>query len=74
MQPLLDLHLRVDNFAAARLALKLTGHEHEEYSSMLLWLQNRIEGGTPNQTFVNRCLEWLERFPIQVSPLQVNAA
>ena len=56
------------------LHLKLTGHEQQEDRTMLLWLQNRIERGTRNQTFVDRCLEWLERFPTQVSPpLQVIA-
>ena len=75
MQPLLDLHLRVDKFAGALPDLNLTGDEQGEYSTMLLWLQNQVEGGTPNQTFVDQCLDWLERFTTKASlPLQGNAA
>jgi len=40
----------------------------EEYSTMLLWLQNQVEGGTPNPTYVDRCLDWLEKFPARLSP------
>jgi hypothetical protein len=61
MQSLLDLHLLVDKYAEALPHLNLDGDEQEEYSTMLLWLQNQLEGGTPNRTFVDRCLTWLER-------------
>jgi hypothetical protein len=61
MQSLLDLYLLVDKYAAALPNLNLDGDEQEEYSTMLLWLQNQVEGGTPNQTFVDHCLEWLQR-------------
>lgn len=75
MQSLLDLHPLADKLAEALPHLKLTGDEQEEYRTMLLCLQNRIERGTRNQTFVDRCLEWLERFPTRASPpLQENAA
>jgi len=60
MQSLLDLHLLVDQFAELLPGLNLDGDEQEEYSTMLLWLQNQVEGGTPNPTFVDRCLRWLE--------------
>jgi len=75
MQSLLDLDLLVDKFAARLPDLNLDGDEQEEYSTMLLWLQNQVEGGTPNQTFVDQCLDWLERFTTKASlPLQGNAA
>jgi len=61
MQSLLDLHLLVDQFAELLPGLNLDGDEQEEYSTMLLWLQNQVEGGTPHPTFVDRCLTWLER-------------
>lgn len=75
MQPLLDLHLLVDKYAALLPKLDIGGDDQEEYSTMLLWLQNQVEGGTPNETFVNQCLEWLERFGAETSrPLEGNAA
>ena len=60
MQTLLDLHLLVEKYAALIPNLHLDGDKQEEYSTMLLWLQNQIEGGTPRQTFVDQCLDWLE--------------
>jgi hypothetical protein len=75
MQPLLDLYLLVDKYAAALPDLDLDGDEQEEYSTMLLWFQNQVEGGRPNQTYVEKCLDWLERFTTRVSPpLHGNAA
>jgi hypothetical protein len=65
MPSLLDLHLLVDKYAALLPKLDLDGDEQEEYSTMLLWLQNQVEGGTPNETFVDQCLNWLERFTIE---------
>lgn len=65
MPSLLDLHLLVDKYAAMLPKLDLGGDEQEEYSTMLLWLQNQVEGGTPNETFVNQCLNWLERFTME---------
>jgi hypothetical protein len=71
MQSLLDLDLLVDKYAAALPDMNLDGDEQEEYSTMLLWLQNQVEGGTPKQTFVDQCLDWLDRFTERASlPLQ----
>jgi hypothetical protein len=64
---LTDLDTLVQNFAAEIPNLNLDGDEQEEYSTMLLWLQNQVEGGTPNQTFVDHCLDWLERFTTKAS-------
>ena len=47
MQRLPDLYLIVDKFASLLPNLNLDGDEQEEYSTMLLWLQNQVEGGTP---------------------------
>jgi hypothetical protein len=75
MQSLLDLHLLVDKFAALLPDLNLDGDEQEEYSTMLLRLQNQVEGCEPNETFVDHCLDWLDRFTTKASqPLQGNAA
>lgn len=61
MQSLVDLHLLVDKYATLLPELELDGDEQEEYSTMLLWLQNQVEGGTPNPTFIDQCLAWLDR-------------
>jgi len=55
MQSLLDLHLLVDKYVEALPHLNLDGDEQEEYSTMLLCLQNQIEGGTPNPKTVGHC-------------------
>jgi hypothetical protein len=67
MKSLLDLHVLVDKYAAVLPNLNLDGDEQEEYSTMLLWLQNQVEGRTPNQTYVDQCLAWLDRFTTQAT-------
>jgi len=61
MQSLLDLPLLVDKYAEILPHLELDGDKQEKYSTMLLWLQNQVEGGTPNPRIVDRCLEYLSR-------------
>jgi hypothetical protein len=61
MQPVLDLLLLVDKNAA--LLPKLNGEDKEEYSTMLL--QKQVENGTPDETLVDRCLNWLARYNSQ---------
>jgi hypothetical protein len=69
MQSLLDLHLLVDKYAAVLPNLNLDGDDQEEYSTMLLWLQNLVEGGPPNPTFVEHRLTWLDHFkPAELLP------
>ena len=65
MQHVIDLHLLVDKYPA--LQPKLNLEDKEEYSTMLLQLQNQMEGGTPSEseTFVDRCLTWLVRYNSQ---------
>lgn len=55
MQFLLYPHLFVDKYAA--LLPKLNLDEDE-----LGQIHNRAEGRTPNETFVDHCLAWLNRF------------
>jgi hypothetical protein len=76
MQSLLDLNLLVDRYAALLPDLDLDGDEQEEYSTMLLRLQNQVETGKPSEWIVNECLEWLMRFTTTKAshPLQGNAA
>ena len=74
MQSLHDLYLLVDHFVALP-ELNPDGDEQEEYSTMLLWLQKQVEGGTPKESFVDHCLTWLERFTPRASrPLEGTAA
>ena len=65
MQSPLGLNLLVDKYAELLPTLDLNGDDQEEYSTMLLWLQNLAEGGTPNDTYVDKCLDWLDRFTAQ---------
>jgi hypothetical protein len=62
MHSLLDLHLLVDKYAALLPKLDLDGDEQEEYSLMLPWLQNQTAGEAPSESFVDRCLDYLDRF------------
>jgi hypothetical protein len=68
MQSLFALSVLVDEYAALLADLDLDGDEQEEYSTVLLYLQTQVEGGTPNETFVERCLIWLERFTPTLPP------
>ena len=49
-------------FANAISSLNLDGDEQEEYSTMLLWLQNQVETGEPNDEIVSECLNYFNRF------------
>ena len=62
MHTLADLNALVEKFAAAIPNLNLDGDEQEEYSTVLLWLQNQIETGDPSEAIVKECLEWLSRW------------
>ena len=58
----LYLHLLVDRYAEALPVLDLNGNEQEEYSTMLLWLQNQVEAGEPNEKIVKQCVD---RFSVE---------
>jgi hypothetical protein len=62
MPTLADLDKLIERFAAAIPDLNLDGDEQEEYSTMLLWLQNQVETGEPSERIVRECLDWLNRF------------
>jgi len=49
MPTLTDLGKLVERFAAAIPELNLDGDEQEEYSTMLLRLQNQVETGEPSE-------------------------
>ena len=49
---LTDLTALVDRLAAVIPDLNLDGDEQEEYSTMLLWLQNQVETGEPSEAIV----------------------
>jgi len=62
MLSLTDLGKLIEEFAAAIPDLNLDGDEQEEYSTMLLRLQNQIETGEPSEAIVDECLDWLNSF------------
>jgi hypothetical protein len=75
MQSLYGLYVLVDRYATAIEKLNLNGDEREEYSTVLLRLQNQVETGEPSDRIVNECLDWLSRFTSRVTPaLEGNAA
>jgi len=51
----------VTKLAAAVPDLNLDGDEPEEYSTMLLRLQNQVETGEPSEAIVNECLLYFSR-------------
>lgn len=57
-----ELSALVERLAAALPKLNLDGEEQEEYSTMLLWLQNQVETGEPSERVVQQCLEYFGRF------------
>ena len=61
MPTITDLTALVDDFAAAIPELNLDGDELEEYSTMLLRLQNQVETGEPIEWIVNECFNYLNR-------------
>jgi len=61
MPTLTDLTALVENLAAGLPELNLDGDEQEEYSTMLLWLQNQVETGEPSERIVGECLEYFKR-------------
>ena len=67
MPSLTDLNALVEKFAAAIPNLNLDGNEQEEYSTMLLWLQNQVETGEPSERIVSECLAYLEQFRSQAA-------
>ena len=61
MPNIMELSALVERYAAALSKLNLDGDEQEEYSTMLLWLQNQVELGEPSDRIVRQCLEYFGR-------------
>jgi len=57
-----ELSALVERLAAGLPKLTLEGDEQEEFSKMLLWLQNQVETGEPSEQIVRQCLEYFGRF------------
>jgi hypothetical protein len=74
MPTLTDLYKLIESFAAAIPDLNMDGDEQEEYSTMLLRLQNQVELGEPDMAIVSDCLDWLNRFSEErLSPIRAIA-
>ncbi len=62
MQTLSDPTALLEKYVAAIPALNLDGDDLEEYSTVLLRLQNQVGTGEPSERFVKECLTYLEQF------------
>lgn len=62
MQTLTDLTALVEKYAATIDDLNLDADQLEEYSTMLLWLQNQVETGEPSERVVTACLAYFAQF------------
>ena len=67
MQSLTDLTALLETYIVAIPSLNLDGDDLEEYSTVLLRLQNQIETGEPSERVVSECLSWLARFESQAA-------
>jgi len=74
MQSNYSLYLIVDKYATQIEKLNLDGDQLEEYSSVLLHLQNQVETGAPSERIVNQCIEILGRFTSRLRPLYQSPA
>jgi len=61
MPSLKELNALVEKLVLAIPALNLDGEELEEYSTMLLWLQNQVETGEPSERIVMQCLSYFKQ-------------
>jgi hypothetical protein len=62
MPTITDLSELLEKYAAAIPNLDLDGEEQEEYSTMLLWLQNQVETGEPSERIVTECIAYFKQF------------
>ena len=67
MPTLTDLTALLEKYIAAIPALNLDGDELEEYSTLILRLQNQVETGEPSERIVKNCLAYLEQFRSQAA-------
>ncbi|UWZ85283.1 hypothetical protein [Occallatibacter riparius] len=73
MPTLTDLDALVLKYAAVLPHLNLDGDDQEEYSTVLLALQNTVETGEPKERIVKRCLEYLQHFETNPTLLTADA-
>ena len=69
MQTLYSLYMLVDKYATEIEKLNLDGDQLEEYSTVLLRLQNQVETGEPSDKIVNYCLAYLEKLSAPVAKI-----
>jgi hypothetical protein len=67
MQSVYSLYKLVDKYASEIEKLDLDGDQLEEYSTVLLSLQNQVETGEPSQKIVNQCLAYLANLSIPIA-------
>ena len=69
MQSVYALYKLVDKYASEIEKLNLDGDQLEEYSTVLLHLQQQVEIGEPNQKIVSQWLAYLSKFSIPVAQI-----
>ena len=69
MQSLYTLYMLVDQYATQIEKLNLDGDQLEEYSTVLLHLQNQVETGEPSHKIVTHCLACLEKFSAPIAKI-----
>jgi len=67
MRTLTDLTALVERYISSIPTLNIDGDELEEYSTVLLRLQNQVETGEPSERIVNECWAYLEQFRSQAA-------
>ena len=67
MQSVYALYKLVDKYASEIEKLDLDGDQLEEYSTVLLHLQNQVETGEPGHKIVEQCLAYLSRFSAPIA-------
>jgi hypothetical protein len=60
MQSLKELNALVERLTSALPDLGLDDNQQEEYSTMLLWLQNQVETGEPAEWIVDECMKYFK--------------
>ena len=69
MQSLYSLYMLVDKYATQIEKLNLDGDQLEEYSTVLLHLQNQVETGEPSHKIVTQCLACLNKFSSPIAKI-----
>jgi hypothetical protein len=69
MESLYTLYMLVDKYATEIEKLNLDGDQLEEYSTVLLHLQNQVETGEPSHKIVDHCLAYLEKFSAPIAKI-----